>query len=1017
MRRAETSELRESRRSFRAAIAIVAGTCALALAGGTARAQGPEPRPDEVTLPPGSTVVFDVLANDEHPAGLPLRVIDLSAPGAGDALSELRNGVFSFDSAAGPPLPYSFTYQVGDSAGATAWAVVDLEAGGGVYTAPSSRLDLTVEPVDQTTLEIRWSYAGGDADLYRLLRGPDAGSLTLLDTIPPGSGDPDEQLYTDHDLVPGDRYCYQLIVDRASGSLASEPACAVTAPPGGGPGGGPVAVTDFVSIVQGSWHWFRPITDLLANDVGTGLEWVPIDPLGVDTDGGGTLTPWNPTQTTLLYVPPAGDPAADGFSYTIRDASGREATGRVEIEFLPQGTGPKAWIRVSCSASDTTCTFDASYSELGNGMKLNEMTAGAASARLRWDFGDGTCIQANTPACPGVPEVMESHTYAAPGTYPATVTVFDWNAPPGQTEDTAGYPALPGQEQFKVEIDVDCGPAPDWICRLDSAPSTIPSGGATTYQWWLWYDPFHRVLLGETPVIEQSLCGIQSLPCPGTFSVELAVSFTVPGGPTLFGNERAVFVVEDLPPTAAIDVECDTESLSCILDSGGSTDDHGVVAVAWEALSPTGWIPAGADDDAVLTADLPAAGFYTVRLTVTDDAGQAAQRDRIFRVPRLEQEPVAHLMAGCFAGSLGGGTVCELRAGGSYGEVGSNLHYTFLMWPDGVIPIVVPILCPASASPACLFPDPSTFPTAKRALVVVEDKNTGEQGIAERLLLVPGVGDEPPQALFAVECDTTGAQPLCTFDGTPSFDREDAAALAYAWTLNGAAAGSAPVSSQVLPAVGEYDLALTVTDPSGQQDHYSRPLCVGCDLDHPPTARAAPPTCRGSFCRLDATLSSDDGGIVRYLWKLSHGEATSAEGGEALAFDGPRLVDVEIPTGEWTVELTVIDANGQSDRWSAALVANAAPVTVPDAAATTAATAVTVKPLVNDSDPDGDPLTLVDVLQPAHGSIEISLGGAGRWKVRYEPAPGFAGVERLVYTVSDGYNLVDGEITITVEAQ
>ncbi len=54
--------------------------------------------------------------------------------------------------------------------------------------------------------------------------------------------------------------------------------------------------------------------------------------------------------------------------------------------------------------------------------------------------------------------------------------------------------------------------------------------------------------------------------------------------------------------------------------------------------------------------------------------------------------------------------------------------------------------------------------------------------------------------------------------------------------------------------------------------------------------------------------------------------------------------------------------------------------------------------LENDSDPDGDALTLVDVGRPANGRLAFDANK----KLVYRPFEGFVGVDRFSYTVSDG---------------
>jgi len=62
--------------------------------------------------------------------------------------------------------------------------------------------------------------------------------------------------------------------------------------------------------------------------------------------------------------------------------------------------------------------------------------------------------------------------------------------------------------------------------------------------------------------------------------------------------------------------------------------------------------------------------------------------------------------------------------------------------------------------------------------------------------------------------------------------------------------------------------------------------------------------------------------------------------------------------------------------------------------------------LANDSDPDGDSLSLVEVANPANGSASRS-GDA----VLYTPAPGFTGIDSFTYTIEDGFG---GRLSATV---
>ena len=77
---------------------------------------------------------------------------------------------------------------------------------------------------------------------------------------------------------------------------------------------------------------------------------------------------------------------------------------------------------------------------------------------------------------------------------------------------------------------------------------------------------------------------------------------------------------------------------------------------------------------------------------------------------------------------------------------------------------------------------------------------------------------------------------------------------------------------------------------------------------------------------------------------------------------------------------------------------NRAPTASDDAASTPESTPVEVEVRANDDDPDGDPLAVESVTQPAHGAAAIQQNGL----VRYMPAAGFHGGDSFTYTVADG---------------
>ena len=94
------------------------------------------------------------------------------------------------------------------------------------------------------------------------------------------------------------------------------------------------------------------------------------------------------------------------------------------------------------------------------------------------------------------------------------------------------------------------------------------------------------------------------------------------------------------------------------------------------------------------------------------------------------------------------------------------------------------------------------------------------------------------------------------------------------------------------------------------------------------------------------------------------------------------------------------------------VTANAAPIAVDDTLTVQQdSPGKTVDVLANDSDPDGDPLTVTSWTDPTHGSVSCTAGG----DCTYTPAAGYDGTDSFTYTISDGRGGgATGTVTIDV---
>ncbi|MDP1569776.1 MAG: Ig-like domain-containing protein [Vicinamibacterales bacterium] len=115
-----------------------------------------------------------------------------------------------------------------------------------------------------------------------------------------------------------------------------------------------------------------------------------------------------------------------------------------------------------------------------------------------------------------------------------------------------------------------------------------------------------------------------------------------------------------------------------------------------------------------------------------------------------------------------------------------------------------------------------------------------------------------------------------------------------------------------------------------------------------------------------------------------------------------------------TDEVTVQVSDGQGGTATAVITiivtpVNDAPVAVNDAASVIAGAAVVIDVLANDTDADGDTLSVASVSTPANGTAVVGVDG----RITYTPAPGFVGTDAFTYIATDG-QLQSAPATVTI---
>lgn len=120
-------------------------------------------------------------------------------------------------------------------------------------------------------------------------------------------------------------------------------------------------------------------------------------------------------------------------------------------------------------------------------------------------------------------------------------------------------------------------------------------------------------------------------------------------------------------------------------------------------------------------------------------------------------------------------------------------------------------------------------------------------------------------------------------------------------------------------------------------------------------------------------------------------------------------------TGADSFTYEVSDGHGGSDSAQVQITvgpANRSPVGTDDSAATDEDTPVVIDVLANDTDPDGDALTVARVADPPNGAATINPDST----ITYTPAPDFNGTDSFTYDVGDGVASTTATVTVDVGA-
>ena len=497
----------------------------------------------------------------------------------------------------------------------------------------------------------------------------------------------------------------------------------------------------------------------------------------------------------------------------------------------------------------------------------------------------------------------------------------------------------------------------------------------------------------------------------GMNSITIGTPFTVAGGGMLTLNANGSYTFEPGTAYNGLDVtETATETISYTIDDGNGGTDTALLVITVQGANDTPMVidpanpgtpsnPIPANDPLNMIPDVsrtdgqPLTPINVAQYIVDPDGEPLSfSLDPATTPSWVSIDPVT--------GVITGTPPADASQATNTGNPGEYLITITATDPDGALVATTVTLAIINLPPVA-FDDLGTIPEDGPSITgnVITDPTTGEADTApdNDPLHIAAVNGDPALIGQPVEGSTGGTFTLLA-DGSWTFDPgQDFQNLAVGETRE------TTITYRVADGQGGTAEATVTVTVTGAND---APVALGpipaqAGVEGTPIAPIATASAFANPTALPLVFSASN---------LPEGLVIDPVTG---VISGTPANDAS-EQGPYVVMVTAVGPNGEMATVPVQIgITNPAPVAVDDNATTPADTPVVLAPLANDTDPDGDVLTVTSVTPAANGTATLNPDGT----ITYVPNTGFTGTETITYTITDEQGQTStATIVITVGA-